>query len=69
MGPMHQHIPRLTMKMFLQETTLFDLDFGVEVTGNVTQCPLHHVTYAPTKIEVATSKGLRGDAFTRKCII
>ena len=51
-------------KMHLQENTLFDL--WVKVTQNVTQCPLHHVTYAPTEIEVTTSKGLGGDAFTRK---
>ena len=52
----------------LQENTLFDLDIEVKVTGNVTQCPLHNVTYAPTKFEVTMSKGLGGDAFTRKYI-
>ena len=30
------------------------------------QCPLHDVTYAPTEFEVTTSKGLGGDAFTKK---
>ena len=45
---------------------IFDLDLGVKVTRNVSQYPLHHVTYSATKFEVATSKGLRGDAFTRK---
>ena len=35
-------------KMHFQENTLFDLDLVVKVTQNVTQCPLHHVTYAPT---------------------
>ena len=44
----------------------FDLDFGVKVTQNVAQYPLHHVTFSATKFEVATSKGLGGDAFTRK---
>ena len=44
-------------KMPLQEKTLFDLDLGVKVTENVVQCPLHHVTYAPTELEVSTSKG------------
>ena len=29
------------------------------------QYPLHHVTYSPTKFEVATSNGLGGDTFTR----
>ena len=37
-------------------------------TLNVAQCPLHHVTYAPTEFEVTTSKALGGEAFTRKSI-
>ena len=37
-------------------------DFGVKVTQNVAQYPLHHVTYAAPKFEVATSNGLGGDA-------
>ena len=49
----------------IQYLTL-DLDLGVKVTQNVAQYPLHHVTYSATKFEVATSKGLGGDAFTRK---
>ena len=40
-------------------------DLGVKVTRNVAQYPLHHVTYSPTKFEVATSNGLGGDTFTR----
>ena len=39
------------------------------VTQNIAQYPLHHVTYAPAKFEVATSNGLAGDAFTRKYIV
>ena len=35
----------------------------------IVQYPLHHVTYALANFEVATSNGLGGDAFTRKCII
>ena len=42
----------------LQENTIFDLDLGVKVTRNVAQYPLHHVTYSPTKFEVATSNSL-----------
>ena len=38
----------------------------LKVTLNVAQCPLHHVTYAPTEFEVTTSKALEGEAFTRK---
>ena len=49
--------------MHLQENSIFDL--GVKVTRNVAQYPLHHVTYSPTKFEVATSNGLGGDTFTR----
>ena len=43
----------------------FDLDLGVKVTQNDAQYHLHHVTFSATKFEVATSKGLGGDAFTR----
>ena len=39
---------------------------GVKVTQNVAQYPLHHVIYSATKFEVAMSKGLGGDTFTRK---
>ena len=52
--------------MHLQENTLFDLELWVKVTQNVAKHPLHHVTYSVTKFEVNTSKGLGGDAFTRK---
>ena len=63
----------MVKEMRLQENTLltFGVDpkvKGVKVTQNVAQYPLHHVTYAPTKFDVATSKGL-GYAFTRKNII
>ena len=51
--------------MHLQENTLFDLDLGVKATHNVAQYLLHHVTYLGTKFEVAMSKGLAGDTFTR----
>ena len=43
--------------MHYQENTLFDLDRkvkGVKLTLNVAQYPLHHVTYAPVKVDVAT---------------
>ena len=43
----------------------FDLDLGVKVTQNVTQYPLHHVIYASTKFQVATSNGLGEDTITR----
>ena len=55
--------------MHLQENTLFDLDLGLKVTQNVAQYPRHHVTYAPAKIDVATSHGKGEDVFTRKSII
>ena len=32
-----------------------DLYLGVKVTQNVAQYPLHHITYKPAKLEVATS--------------
>ena len=52
--------------MHLRENILNDLDLQVKVTRNVSQCPLHHVTYAPTEFEVTTSKALGGETFTRK---
>ena len=56
--------------MQLQKNTVYnDLDLWVKVTQNVAQYPLHHMTYAPAKFEVAMSNGLGGDAFTRKYII
>ena len=70
MWPMRQQSlillhPTVKEKIHLQEKTFFVLDLWVKVTGNVAQCPLHHVTYAPTEFEVTTSKAL-GEAFTRK---
>ena len=52
--------------MHLQVNTLFDL--GVKFRQNVTQYPLHHVTYSGAKFEVATSNGLGGDAFTKNTL-
>ena len=43
--------------MYLQESILFDIDLAVKVTRNVAQYPPHHVTYAPAKLDVATSNG------------
>ena len=51
--------------MHLHENTLFDLDIGVKVTQDVAKYLLHHVTYSDTKVEVATSDGVGGDAFTK----
>ena len=57
---------KVNEEMHLQENSIFDLDLGVEVTQNVAQYPLHHVTYSATKFENATSNRLGGDTFTRK---
>ena len=54
--------------MHLQQSALFDLELQVKVTLNVAQCPLHHVTYAPTEFEVTMSKALGGETFTRNSI-
>ena len=58
--------PSVKEKMPLQENTLFGLNLWVKVARNIAQCPLHHVTYAPTEFEVTTSKGLGGEVFTSK---
>ena len=57
--------------MHLQENTLFDLNLALlaTITEDVAQYPQHQVTSAPAKFELTTSKGLGGDAFTRKYII
>ena len=61
------YIHWLRRRCILQENTVFDV--GVNVTCDVAQQPLHHVTYALTKFEVATANCLEGDAFTRKYIL
>ena len=43
-----------------------DLNLGVKVTQNIAQNSLHHVTYAPAKLEVAMSNSFGGDTFTIK---
>ena len=45
---------------------IFDLDLGV--TQNIAQYPLHHVTYAPAKFEVAMSNSL-GDNLQEKSLL
>ena len=44
---------------------IFNLELGIKVTQNIAQYPLHNVTYAAVKFEVARSNGLGGDAFTK----
>ena len=39
-------------------------DFDLRVTHNISQYPLHHVAFEPSKFALGTSKGL-GDTFTR----
>ena len=58
---------RLTRRCIYKQIhyLIFDHDLGVRVTRNVVQHPLHYVTYAATKSEVARSNGLGVDAFTR----
>ena len=42
----------------------FDLGLGIKLTQDVTQCLLHHLTYASAKFKVAMSYGLE-DAFSK----
>ena len=53
--------PTVSNDIHSQKNTVFDVDLWVEVTQNVAQYPLHHVTYAPAKFEIATSSSLGGD--------
>ena len=55
--------------MYLQESTLYDLDLVVKVTQNVVQYPPNHITYAPAKFEIAMFNSLGEDGVTRKYII
>ena len=63
-------LPKVYEEMRLQENALMTFDLGsmskVKVTQNVIQYPQNHVTYTQHKFEVATSKSLRGDVFTKK---
>ena len=43
----------------------FGLDLGVNVTRNIAQYPLQHMTCLGTKFKVAPSNGLGIDVFTR----
>ena len=45
------------MRCFDKKKTFFEL----KVTQNIAQYSLHHVIYAPAKLEVATSNGLGKD--------
>ena len=58
-----------TVKMHLQENTLYDLDLGVKLTYDVAKYPPNQMTYVPAKFEVATSNRLGEDAITRKYFI
>ena len=62
MWPMHRQNLKLLLQKVYEE---MHLHLGVKVTRNVTQYPLHHVIYAPTKFEVATSNGWGEDTITR----
>ena len=42
----------------------FGLDLGINVTRNIAQYPLQHMTCLGTKFEVAPSNGLGIDVFT-----
>ena len=46
---------------------IFDLDLGI--AQNIAQYPLHYVTFAPAKFEVAMCNSLGGNKLTRKYII
>ena len=60
------HHPTVLVEMYFREKAVCDLDLGVKVRQDVAKYPLHGVTYALVKLEVATSNSLGGDAFIRK---
>ena len=50
------------LKYIISSLTLI---IGPGHTQNMSQYPLHHMTYTPAKFEVDMSNGLGGSAFTR----
>ena len=52
------HLQEFTRKYIIKPLTL-----NQGQTRTVAQYPLHHMTYAPAKFEVAMSNGLGGNAF------
>ena len=50
---------------YISERLLMGRKESNQTKHNVVQYPLHHVTNAPAKFEVAKSNGLGKDAFTR----
>ena len=56
---------RFRRRSIYKKIQYLTFDLGVKFTRNVTQYPLHHVTYLTTMFEVATSTGLGVDTFTR----
>ena len=62
------YVQRLGRRCIYKKIHYMTFDLGVKVMQNIAQYPLHHVSYAATKFEVATSKRLRGDTFTRKSL-
>ena len=63
------YVQRLRRRYIYKKMQFLTFTLVAKITCNVAQYPLHRVTYATTKFEVATSNGLGEDAFTRKYII
>ena len=57
--------PTVKEMMHLQEIYYLTMTLGLK-SYHVGQYPLHDVTYAPAKFEVATPNGLGGDAYFSK---
>ena len=49
--------PTIKEQVHFQENTVFDLHLGIKVTQDVATHPLHHVTYAFAKFDVAMFNG------------
>ena len=60
---------RIYQLFYLNLDPYLTLTLGSRTHKMLPEYPLHHVTYAPTKFEVAKSNSLVGDALTRKYII
>ena len=61
--------PTVMSRCFYKKIQQLALALGSNVTLDVAQCPLYHMTCATSNFEVAASNGVEDDAFTFKKII
>ena len=58
--------PTVMSRCFYKKIQHLALALGSNVTLDVAQCALYHMTCSPANFEVAASNGVEDDAFTLK---